>query len=92
MWGGYECTPGVHKALVAGSRYFLVVSLCGGDLVSVALEDVSCVCSAMYPCVGLLVSCVFWPCPAMSLCACGVTGVLLCGHRPLVVCTILLSP
>ena len=30
----------------------------------------------------------FGPCPAMSLCACGVTGVLLCGHWPLVVCTI----
>ena len=51
----------------------------------------TCVCSAMYPCVGLLVSCVFGPCPAMSICACGITGVLLCVHRPLVVCTILLS-
>ena len=29
-WGGYECTHGVHKTLVAGSRYCLVVSLCGG--------------------------------------------------------------
>ena len=48
----------------------------------------TCVCSAMYPCVGLLVSCVFGPCPAKSLCA---YGVLLSGHRPLVVCTILLS-
>ena len=43
-------------------------------------------------CVGLRVSCVLGPCPAMSLCVCGITGVLLCVHRPLVVCTILLSP
>jgi hypothetical protein len=32
----------------------------------------------------------FWLCPVMSLCACGVTCELLCGYRPLVVCTILL--
>ena len=71
-----------------GRDSLLSCPLSAGHLVSVALEDVSCVCSAMYPCVGLLVSCVFGPCPAKSLCAC---GVLLCGHRPLVVCTILLS-
>jgi hypothetical protein len=58
--------------------------------VSVALEEVSCVCGAMYLCVSLLVLCVFWLCPAMSLCACGFTCELLCGYRSLVVCTILL--
>ena len=67
-----------------GRDSLLSCTLSAGHLVSVAFEDVSCVCSAMYPCVVHLVSCVFGPCPAKSLCTC---GVLLCGHRPLVVCT-----
>ena len=40
----------------------------------VALEDVSCVCSSVYPCVGLLGFCAFLEgCTAVSLCMCVVS-------------------
>jgi len=31
-----------------------------------------------------------WPFPAMSQCACGVTGMLLCVYMPLAMCAVLL--
>jgi hypothetical protein len=50
---------GVAQTLVAGcSLSYCHLSL-GGPFVLVALEDVSCVCSSMYHCVGLLSFCAF---------------------------------
>ena len=65
---------GVAQTLVAGSSLSYCHLSLEGPLLLVAWEDVSCVCSSMHHCVGLLgVHALLEGCTAVSLCMCVVS-------------------